>query len=649
MKALFYKPRSRFAPLMTLLLALLLIGKVNAADNGNANMTPEEAYQHLVAGNARVIGNVTANADRLPPLSRLQDRFPVATVLYSSDMPTTPDRLTGLTTKDLYMVPLKYGAFSANQLDELEYGVMNLRSPLVLVLTHYPSREMLTFVRQYDALTMIAKAEAARYQASGGKSGAIAQRPVFDQYNLIGPAVARAKAAYPGVKGQELADIVEETVAWQSLEAILMQSSVVQDLLRAGAIDLVAGVVDDSTGIIYWLGSHPLQEEFLKPIPETIARKYANGNTIESDTLPPPVSQTVINNYITEYRTNDYYDRAVTTYYQRPTYYEPCWNLFHQNVWTYRPWYGVGVQPFHPWPHNNPWGPSPSRNAAGGLSLLAGHLNMLIGYNHHFGPPPAPRPDFRPHDPFWGRDIYRHEYGRRPTPGPVPGHGPGPAPVFRPDPIRDLIYRGLGHEIPHADRLDRPGFHPAPGTPGRPGTPPVVHPDRPGTPGRPPVVNPQRPDRPGLNPAVNPQQPNRPGLNPAVNPQRPDRPGQNPAVNPQQPNRPGQNPAVNPQRPDRPNRNPGQTRQEAKPETKETQSDHRPTPANVTRPGVRGSGRPVTTPRTSSMSRNDSSSRPSVTSPVTGNQQIENRSNQIPRSSGSNRGAARPAAKSPVH
>ncbi|MDO5580504.1 MAG: hypothetical protein Q4G69_05180, partial [Planctomycetia bacterium] len=506
--------RTVFSPLTVLFLMYLISVSAGAAESGISNITPEEAYRQLVAGNARYTKQEKEGALKLPELSKSEDRLPIATILYSSDLPKKPNELMDLSEKDLYMAPLSLGAFSGDDLDDLEYGTMNLKTPVVVVLTHYPSRDVLNFIRQFDLLEAKAKEAAKNYDPSKSPAKKETDKDV-ELYNLVGPAVKRAREAYPDLKAAELANVVSEAIVWQSLEAVLMQSTATQDLIKAGSVDLIAAMVDDSTGQISWLGAHPLQEEFLKPAPKEVENKLTAMQTVktakpvENAGLPEPLTEKVVSNYITEYKTNNYYSDIVSDYYTTPVYYEPCWRLFHPTVWCYRPWCGVWVNPFVPYPYYRPWGYGPGI----GLYFGRGWFNFGIGFNFHYGPPVHFGPGFHPHDPYWGRGPFRPApFGPGHGPGPRPGFGPGPGPHM--DRARELIYSGRGREIGALSRGDRPGFRPGsiqPGMvsgfsgniggprPGKPGGPGSLGPGSrtPGQSGAPGIERGQRVYKPG--------------------------------------------------------------------------------------------------------------------------------------------------------
>ena len=541
----------------------------------DAVISPDEALRQLIAGNARYLKGASDAANALPRPSTAADRFPIATILYASDMPVKPDALTQTTDRDVYLTPIQSGAVASDDLAAVEYGVLNLRTPLLLVVGHYPSRDVSNLVRNFDALEKRAQAEASKISADQRLATDASVPDDLKTYNLVGPAVARAREAYPDLQGYELANVVSEALVWQSLETILLKSTVVQDLVRAGRLDVVAALADDKTGRLHWLGQHPLQEEFVKPLPEEYvlaeSAETADGTAILSaDDLPAPLDADAIQVYVERYENNAYYADYVDEYYRVPIYYEPSWELFDARAWTYRPWSGVWVDSFVPWPHYHPWGPPPGVAPEFGFSYFNGHLNFFIGVNRRPDGPRYVDPRFRPRDAWWAADVFidprrfprdpifdlifggrRRDvkplpFDKRPgyRPGPPRPHAPAPrVPGWRPGDVRPGFDVRPGRPGPGgltpipAPRpgVDRPGFDVRPGRPGgfdvRPGYRPGV--DRPGVDMRPE-------NRPG---AERPQVGNRPG---AERPQIGDRPG---VERPQIGNRPG---AERPQIGDRP-------------------------------------------------------------------------------------------------
>ncbi|MBQ2040314.1 MAG: hypothetical protein II486_12795 [Thermoguttaceae bacterium] len=474
--------------------------------------TPDEAYRQLVAGNAGYLNESSDVALTTDVRGRV---YPLATILYSLDMPILPTTLTQTSDRDVYLSGVTAGAVTTDDLAAVEYGVMNLQTPLLVVMGHFPSRDVTNLISKYDALSKRAYNETAKLSLSKTKTlpaGTTTQE--MKLYNLVGPAIARSKEAYPDLKGNDLANVVSEALVWQSLEMILMKSTVVQDLVRSGKLEVVAAVVDDSTGRIYWLGEHPMQEEFIKPAPENLRNTQFKDEFIAQNELPEPLAPTVIQTYVDSYEANTYYDSVVEEYFVRPYYYVPSWELFSARAWTYRPWYGVWVEPFTPWPYWSPWGYPPGETGIG-ITIVNGHLNFFIGYNRYWGPYRSWNPHYRPTSPWWRTEIFVNPVGH--------WH----------DPIFDLIWHGSRADIHIKPYHDRPWYRPP--VPGHPGRRPDIRPDDHHRPPFGPVVPGYRPG--DVRPGPKPQPLGPGGIKPGVPGTRPV-PGKPGTVRPFTPGKP---------------------------------------------------------------------------------------------------------------
>ena len=509
----------------------------------------DAALRQLAAGNARHTGQSTDAAKTISRPEADDESFPIASVFYASDISPDPDVLLDLPKKILYTVPIRAGVFTSEELDDLEYGIVNLQTPVAVVLTQYPSSDALYVLRNFDRLETIAKKDTAELGSDPNLS-VQNNKPADNDlylYSILGPSVARAKKAYPDMNEADLANVIAETAAWQSLETILMQSDAARRLISSGELSLIAAMLDSSTGQIYWLGNHPLQDEFLKAPPQQVvdekqkeelaavkASNAADGAPVLEvpaeeppavEELPAPLTEDVVTFYQDAWTPEVAGCAVVNEYYTVYRPYVPRWRVFYPSIWYYRPWYGSYLPYYTPYPYYDPWWYSgwgayyPVRCYRYGCYIGCG---VGFGFAFYVGS------GFHPYDPWWDRpwchrpidhprwhdrgprgDIWYSggpgwhaggESWRRPRPHDRPDrHGrPGdaPRPPRRPD--RPDRHDGPGH----ADRPDRP--HHGPGDAGRPDRP---H-NRPGDAGRPDrphnrpgdAGRPERPDQPEAGP-----------------------------------------------------------------------------------------------------------------------------------------------------
>ena len=335
----------------------------------------ENAIRQLAAGNARYLGKGTDAAQQIPRPTPDDNSFPLASIFYASDLTPEADILLDLPKKILYTVPIRAGVFTSEELDDLEFGLVNLQTPLVVILTQYPSDDILYVLRNFDRLEAIAKKDAAEIGEDPNLS-VQNTRPADNDlylYSLLGPAVARAKKAYPEMDEADLANVIAETVAWQSIETILMQSDATRRLVEAGEVGVIAAMSDRATGQVYWLGSHPLQDEFLKAPPQKVIDQKqseedaairavtddedpaAQEELVSAEDLPESLSEEVITYYQDSWTPSTSYTEVVTDYYVAYPRVVPHWYVFYPRVWCYRPWYGTYLPYYVPYPYDDPW------------------------------------------------------------------------------------------------------------------------------------------------------------------------------------------------------------------------------------------------------------------------------------------------------
>jgi len=101
-------------------------------------MTPQQALQALVDGNTRFSTDKSLHPDRTS--ERRQEtaagQTPFATILGCSDSRVAPEILFDAGIGDLFIVRIAGNVAGAIGLDSIEYSVLYLNSPLILVLGH---------------------------------------------------------------------------------------------------------------------------------------------------------------------------------------------------------------------------------------------------------------------------------------------------------------------------------------------------------------------------------------------------------------------------------------------------------------------------------------------------------------------------------
>ncbi|WP_260597184.1 carbonic anhydrase [Sphingomonas endolithica] len=103
-----------------------------------AQPAPDEALQRLIAGNAAFV----ADAPHAPDISRqrrlelAQGQQPFATLIGCSDSRVGPEQLFGVGLGDLFIVRSAGNNVDTAGMGSIEYSVMALKVPLIVVLGH---------------------------------------------------------------------------------------------------------------------------------------------------------------------------------------------------------------------------------------------------------------------------------------------------------------------------------------------------------------------------------------------------------------------------------------------------------------------------------------------------------------------------------
>lgn len=111
--------------------------RIMAATGAPNAIAPEQALARLVAGNLRYAANTPANKDFLADrASRVAAQYPIAAILSCADSRVAPELAFDQGPGDLFVVRVAGNFVSEEGLASLEYGIMYLGIPLVVVLGH---------------------------------------------------------------------------------------------------------------------------------------------------------------------------------------------------------------------------------------------------------------------------------------------------------------------------------------------------------------------------------------------------------------------------------------------------------------------------------------------------------------------------------
>jgi carbonic anhydrase len=204
---------------------------------------PYDALGRLKEGHARFLQGRPVHPNSDP--ARVRDtgsrgQRPFAAVLGCADSLVPPERLFDQGVGDLFAVRVAGNVCVVNETASLEYAVMALEAPLLLVLGH----------TQCGAI-------------GAAVTGGDLHGSLGDLVESLRPPVAEARRLNPTAGTKALAAAVVPLNVYASMERLLRGSEPVRERVRDGKLTLLGAVYDVSNGTLEWLGAHPDQERLL--------------------------------------------------------------------------------------------------------------------------------------------------------------------------------------------------------------------------------------------------------------------------------------------------------------------------------------------------------------------------------------------------
>jgi len=202
--------------------------------------SPEEALARLKAGNQRFVDGESLHPHldrkRLIQASRVnQGDYAFATVIGCADSRVPVEIVFDVGLMDLFVIRVAGNVCNADECGCIEYGLAHVYTPLLVVLGH----------TQCGAVT------AATHVVQG--HGEHFERNIPALVNAIKPAVTRAVARRPDLKGDALIPYAVEENVYQGIEDLFMASPTCRELVENGKVKVLGAVYEMETGQVRWL------------------------------------------------------------------------------------------------------------------------------------------------------------------------------------------------------------------------------------------------------------------------------------------------------------------------------------------------------------------------------------------------------------
>ena len=196
-------------------------------------LSPEEAFERLKAGNIRYVKGTSLLVDASSIRSQTIDgQYPQAAVLSCIDSRVPVEMIFDQHIGDIFVARVAGNFENSDILGSMEYACAVAGSKLIVVLGH-------------------AGCGAVKAACDGVELGHIT-----DLLASIQPAVDKVQAARQSTPTSQDADFVHATIRENvrlTMGRILEKSSILNDLHRAGTIDVVGGVYQLDSGEVTWL------------------------------------------------------------------------------------------------------------------------------------------------------------------------------------------------------------------------------------------------------------------------------------------------------------------------------------------------------------------------------------------------------------
>lgn len=229
-----------------------------------------EALDMLKSGNAR-FAHQHARHPHLDEARRHEtaaEQHPLATVLACSDSRVPVEEIFDEGIGDVFVIRVAGNVCDTDETGSIEYGVVHLNTPLVVVLGH----------TSCGAVTAVA-------------TGEIVHGSIPALVDNIVPAVAAARRAHPDLVGKQLVPAAIRANVFQSMADLLSHSEDIRDLVKQRKVIVLGAVYHVDSGEVEWLGPHPRQRALLAQPPARPRTPPAQGGPVSSSPSSRPSVQ----------------------------------------------------------------------------------------------------------------------------------------------------------------------------------------------------------------------------------------------------------------------------------------------------------------------------------------------------------------------
>ncbi len=199
--------------------------------NFSFSLNPNEAYEIL---------KKSSKSQKLIIPNKTTKNQVVASILICSDMDTKIDTVFNITKDKIYSVKVLGNVALEPEIASLEYSLIQLESPLIVILGHYPC----------DIVHDVLKSN-------------IRENTIQSIKETLDASTERARLIYGTNYSETLYKQSIVLNVYYSMENIIKNSKIVKNLLETKKVKIIGAIYNEKTGYLEWLNEHPMQQEII--------------------------------------------------------------------------------------------------------------------------------------------------------------------------------------------------------------------------------------------------------------------------------------------------------------------------------------------------------------------------------------------------
>lgn len=207
-------------------------------------ISAKDALTLLREGNARFVSATVAGPHRTAErrsATAVHGQEPFASIVSCADSRVPLSVIFDQGIGDIFGLRIAGNICSPELIGSIEYAVLHLGTPLVVLLGH----------SKCGAVTAVVQGE----HVDGN---------LVPLVQHIAPAVERTRGERPHLTGTDLVDAAIQENTWFQIETLLARSEHVSKAVKAGKVEVVGAHYDVEHGNVTWYGTHPRQATLLK-------------------------------------------------------------------------------------------------------------------------------------------------------------------------------------------------------------------------------------------------------------------------------------------------------------------------------------------------------------------------------------------------